>query len=644
MTIPIEIVDRVLAFAAALPVCHLPLRLAARVGDPDRLCPLLNVGVAVATLPRTARMALLLLDQGTAVAAAKFGRVDLLVLRSNLGLSLVDNGGSISQMVVHASRGGHVSVLAWLKTHGHYNSSSSAADIGMVADAMAAASEDNFLQVLDWWRTNMAISLARVIEHGDPPVVLLASASAGHLPVMQWWSRHVPQVVQLFAAPIYGQAIARSRQSESLTWWFREYTFDTDMTRRPVTWGRDDQVSFAMTAPMGLLASEIDTSPLLDRAARLSDADRHWIKGFSLAGRTDALDWYCAGRQPMRDVLKQATTGMELWNCPIATLDWWYAKLPRKLFSLSTTRAAYAGRVDVLEWAVVEHGLRMPPFYGTYGSQSEVFENGQLEVLQWLKAHGATIKLKANNFAMASSSGNLAMLDWILAECVAANMVMPCTPLALNLASSRNGNPAVLEWWASRHAQYPDVVPFSHDASAMDRSSSANAYELLEWWVTRGHGHYGHPLLFSDAALKNATDYGATDTLEWWAASGLLLKHSSNVLNDLRHASDLPSLEWWGSASCPLPIKVNPVLLEVRSAQVRRLNGQVIGPMSSVARDQLNWEPLDPAVARWWETVVLAHMDRVVVEEEPVPEEPELVVAPSLGQRMLSMLGIGSMS
>ncbi|KAI9223439.1 hypothetical protein BC828DRAFT_403160, partial [Blastocladiella britannica] len=427
MVIPIEIVDRVLAFAAALPVCHLPLRMARAVSDPDRLKCLTGVGAAAAVLPRTARMALLLLEQGTAVAAAKCGRVDLLALRPSLGLPVVDNGGdSIHALVVSASRGGHASVLAWLMAHGHFHPS--AAKIDMVADSMAAASEGNSLQVLDWWRANANISLHRVIEHGVPPLVLLASATAGHLQTMQWWCRHVPSPQPdqlLFAAPIYGQAISRSRQSESLAWWFREYALDINIMRRPVTWDDDDQVAFAMAAPMDLLASEIDTSPHLDGAASLSDTEWHWVEGFSLAGRTDALDWYFTARQLPLATLKRIADGLKLWKCPIATLDWWHAKLQRKMFALSTPRAASAGRVDVLEWAVVEHGLRMPRFHGSTSTLTKVFENGQLEVVRWLKAHGADIQLKPKYTDAASLNENTALLDWILAECVAANMAMP---------------------------------------------------------------------------------------------------------------------------------------------------------------------------------------------------------------------------
>ncbi|KAI9223130.1 hypothetical protein BC828DRAFT_286114 [Blastocladiella britannica] len=307
-------------------------------------------------------------------------------------------------------------VLAWLVAHGHYTPGRSfgpattneaiirLSALGTVADAMAASSEGNHTAVLDWWRTTtMDLSLAQVAVYGAPSVVLFASTTAGHLTVLQWWRLHLPAAQSnRLSAAFYGQAIARSRHSDTLARWFHEFAHDTDIMRRPMTWDRADQVAFAMTAPMDLLVSEMETT---GTAVRMGHDDRIWIEGFALAGRTDALDWYYSARQVPLHTLKRIADGPELWKCPIATLDWFWAKLQRQVIPFLALQAAYAGRIDVLEWVIVEHKMPIPPFRASTRSQTEIFENGHLEVLQWLKAHGATIKINKETLLLPAGAG-----------------------------------------------------------------------------------------------------------------------------------------------------------------------------------------------------------------------------------------------
>jgi len=132
----------------------------------------------------------------------------------------------------------------------------------------------------------------------------------------------------------------------------------------------------------------------------------------------------------------------------------------------------------------------------------------------------------------AASNGDIKVLQWWVNE---SSCELQYTTKALEGAIS-NGHPEVLKWWSN-------TLSFDCTRKAVTYASANNRLSVLRTWLALDEEHK-----WDASAMDQASLNGHVRILQWWKESGLKLRYSPDLIEQLLASgttADLEVVQWW---------------------------------------------------------------------------------------------------
>lgn len=266
----------------------------------------------------------------------------------------------------------------------------------------------------------------------------------------------------------------------------------------------------------------------------------------SSMGNLDVLNWWNKTCKQYNLPFRYTTYAMDAasTNGHLRVLQWWKQEGKKLVYSRDAIDRTQS--VDILDWWLnMHHKYDIDLKYST----RSIDHSQNMDILNWwIRNHlmfGLKLKYKKISINQASSSGNVALLNWWLH--VSARhffIALKYDDSAIDLAS-QNGHICVLDWWMTQHINKTGFF-FTYTSVAIDKASQNGYLEVLEWWFK----HYQKGLCNLKRtvdAVNLASRNGHVHILEWWL--NLHLKHKVPLLYNLsalESALDNPVvLSWW---------------------------------------------------------------------------------------------------
>ncbi|ORZ33356.1 hypothetical protein BCR44DRAFT_1486609 [Catenaria anguillulae PL171] len=410
------------------------------------------------------------------------------------------------------------------------------------------------------------------------------AASRGHLHVLEWW-RKQRQVLISFEWPLIAQAAAKSGRMDVLEWWdanrppdarlpllyvYREFGFDLEVLKWWLDRARGQQIDeddVAMFLGMAVRAGSVDALQwmrdhgyMLDFSVIVREANAHghiqvldWV--LSTVETRDKMITVCAeyiGKFSSRPLAEKACTSLYLGHWTVnqqLVIDWWISSAPWALFAdpLEAKRVAFfcarAGYTPQL-FRLLDAQMIKP----ANDLLIAACESGDLDLVKALHERGCWASLEprcgcvrsdacpTSSWRMASKSGNVDLLNWLLGIDVVDDLTVPlvsdcveestrslarkCPTDALEAASAA-GHVGILDWWLCESG-----VSLEHTEDAMDNASRFCHIDVLEWWYSASLTH-GLELKYSPGALTASVEDNDGESgpqrmqiVRWWLLRG----------------------------------------------------------------------------------------------------------------------------